>query len=111
MVHYSLRFGSDAPGFEYCEAGKVRQRPMRSLITVNSTDAYATACRAGLGIIQVPHISVAASLAAGELQEVLPEHLSESMPVALVHGYARHIPRPVRAVMDWLDEVVTASLT
>ena len=110
LVHYSLRFGADAPVFEYCEAGKVRERPMRSVVTVNSTDAYNAACRAGLGIIQAPRVSVSASVAAGELQEILPEHVSEPMPVALVHGYARHIPRHVRAVMDWLAEVVGTNL-
>jgi DNA-binding transcriptional LysR family regulator len=113
LVHYSLRFGAEAPAFEYMDTqrGKPRERPMRSLVTVNSTDAYHAACVAGLGIIQAPRAGMAASLAAGELLEILPEHVSEPMPLSLVHGYARHIPHHVRAVMDWLQALVTPHLT
>jgi len=111
LVHYSLRFGTEPASFEYREGGKVRSLPMRSLITVNSTASYHAACVAGLGIIQAPRIGMAPSLAAGELQEILPEYASAPMPVSLVHGYARQIPRHVRAVMDWLSEVVRAYLS
>lgn len=110
LVHYAVRFGADVAAFEYREGGKVRTHAMRSVITVNSTDAYQAACIAGLGIIQAPRMGMAASLAAGELVEIMPEHVSEPMPVSLVHGYARQIPRHVRAVMDFLAEVVSARL-
>src|SRR5262249_44857522 len=56
VVHYSIRFGADSPGFEYREGNGYRERPMRSVITVNSTDSYQAACRAGLGIIQAPRM-------------------------------------------------------
>jgi DNA-binding transcriptional LysR family regulator len=106
VVHYSLRFGADGPSFEYRDGARVRELPMRSAVTVNSADAYRAACLAGLGIIQAPRIGMGSALAAGALVEVLPDLMCAPMPVALVHGHARNLPRRVRAVMTWLAEVV-----
>lgn len=102
LVHYSLAFGADRPTFEYPEGAGYRELPMRSIITVNSADAYMAACAAGLGIIQAPRTGLAASLAAGTLVEILPELCAAPMPVSIVHGHARNVPKRVRAVMSWL---------
>jgi DNA-binding transcriptional LysR family regulator len=110
VVHYSLRFGADEPSFEYRDGARVRELPMRSAITVNSADAYRAACLAGLGIIQAPRTGMREALASGVLIEVLPELVSAPMPVALVHGHARNLPRRVRAVMTWLAEVMRPHL-
>jgi DNA-binding transcriptional LysR family regulator len=111
VVHYSVRFGADAPGFEYRDGNVYRERPMRSLVTVNSTDSYQAACRAGLGIIQVPRMGVVLeSIAAGDLVEVLPQHTCEPLPVSLVHAHGRHVPRHVRAVMGWIAQLLEAHL-
>jgi DNA-binding transcriptional LysR family regulator len=81
VVHYSLRFGTDAPSFEYGVGNVYRERPIRSLLTVNSTDSYLAACVAGLGIIQAPRSAMLPSIAAGDLVEVLREHTCEPLPV------------------------------
>lgn len=78
-MNYSLRFGTDAPGFEYRDGNVYRERPMRSLLTVDSTDSYLAACVAGLGIIQAPRSGMLESLAAGEIVEVLREHTGEPL--------------------------------
>lgn len=110
LVHYSLRFGTDAPLFEYRTEHGYATRAMRSVITVNSGDAYSAACLAGLGIIQVPRTGVAARLAAGTLVEILPDLASEPMPVQLVHPHGRNVPRRVRVVMTWLGTVIRGVL-
>src|SRR5262249_13589693 len=102
LVHYSLRFGADPPAFEYPVGDAYALLPMRSVVTVNSADAYRVACIAGLGIIQSPLIGVRAQLEDGTLVEVLPELASEPMPVSLVHPHGRSVPKRVRAVMAWL---------
>jgi DNA-binding transcriptional LysR family regulator len=104
VVHYSIRFGTETPGFEYRDGNVYRERPMRSVITVNSTDSYRAACDAGLGIIQSPRMGLSASVTAGELVEILPQHTAEPLPVALVHAHGRNAPRHVRAVMSWIAE-------
>jgi DNA-binding transcriptional LysR family regulator len=104
LIHYSLSFGSDAPAFEYHDGRGYRELPMPSLITVNSADAYSGACLAGLGIIQTPRIGMQQSLGSGALVEILPELTAAPMPVSIVHGHARNVPKRVRAVMSWLAQ-------
>jgi len=110
VVHYSPRFGADAPSFQYRDGDVYRERPMRSVITVNSSDSYTAACVAGLGIIQVPRVGKLAAVAAGDLVEILPQHTSEPMPVSLVHPHGRNVPRPVRVVMSWIAELLRPEL-
>jgi DNA-binding transcriptional LysR family regulator len=110
LVHYSLSFGADTPGFEYRDGARYREIPMRSIITVNSADSYLSACLAGLGIIQTPRTGTRESLAAGALLEILPDFPGRSMPVSLVHGHARNVPKRVRAVMSWLAQLLAPHL-
>jgi DNA-binding transcriptional LysR family regulator len=110
IVHYSLRFGADAPSFEYRDGKVYRERPMRSVITVNATDAFQAACVTGLGITQTPRIGAMAAIAAGTLVEVLPQHTAEPLPVSLVHAHGRNVPRHVRAVMSWLAQLLVPHL-
>ena len=106
VVHYSLRFGSDAPSFEWQADGVVHEHPMNSVLTVNNADAYRTACLAGLGIIQAPRIGLDSAFANGQLVEILPSFRAAPMPVSIVHAYGRGVPRRVRAAMTWLAKVL-----
>lgn len=110
LVHYAQTFGRDEPAFEYRHGAAYANLAMRSVITVNSADAYRAAAIAGLGIIQLPRLGARADLEAGRLVEVLPAAPAEPMPVSLVHPHGRSVPRRVRTVMTWLAEVVTPSL-
>ena len=107
VVHYASRLGSEAPAFEYPFEGGHRDWPMRSLVTVNGVDAYVAAGVAGLGIIQVPRTGLLSSVAAGALVEVLPELTCAPLPLTLLHTHGRSVPRRVRAVMNWLIEVLS----
>lgn len=106
MVGYSPVLGGAPPSFEYPDGKRFRELPMRSLISVNGTGAYHAACVAGLGIIQVPRIGARASLASGELIEILPELECERMPVSLVQGHPAKARQPVRALMTWLARLL-----
>jgi DNA-binding transcriptional LysR family regulator len=110
LVHYSLSFGTDTPGFEYRDGARYREIPMRSIVTVNSADSFLGACVAGLGIIQTPRTGMRESLATGALLEILPEFPCRPMPVSLVHGHARNVPKRVRAVMSWLAQLLAPHL-
>jgi DNA-binding transcriptional LysR family regulator len=110
VVHYSIRFGTDTPGFEYRDGNIYRERPMRSLITVNSTDSYRATCLAGLGIIQSPRMGLLPSVTAGELVEILPQHTCQPLPVSLVRAHGRNVPRHVRVVMSWVGEILKGQL-
>jgi DNA-binding transcriptional LysR family regulator len=110
LVHYSQSLGGDPPTFEYREGKLYRERPMRSMITVNGTDAYRAACLAGLGIIQSPRLGARPGLAAGDLVEILPDFPCEPMPVSLVQSNGSKARKPVRAVVNWLAQVITPQL-
>lgn len=110
VVHYSTRLSPEGCGFEYFDGKRYRDWPMRALITVNSVDGYYSACRAGLGLVQVPKSSVSAAIASGELVQVLPEHACAPLPVSLVHAYGRAVPRRVRVFMDWVSRVLAPYL-
>lgn len=110
VVHYALRWGAEAPSFEYRVGSVYRDHPMRAAITVNSTDAYNAACVAGLGIIQAPRWGALAQIARGELVEILPRFPCAPLPVSLVHAHGRRVPPHVRAVMSWMTAVLTPHL-
>lgn len=107
LVHYSAQLGGKPGGFDYLDAdGVLRSVPMAGALTVNSTDAYSAACLAGLGLIQVPLAGVRGYLHSGELLQVLPDCPPPALPVHLLYPHRRHLPRRVRAWMEWLAQVM-----
>ncbi|HET9933607.1 MAG TPA: LysR family transcriptional regulator [Polyangiaceae bacterium] len=110
LVDYSASLGAAPPTFEYRDGDRYRERPMQSMVTVNGTDAYQAACIAGLGIIQAPRIGTRASLARGELVEILPELECARMPVSVLQAHSR-VREPVRALTTWLAAVLAPHLS
>ena len=106
LVNYAGRTGSEPAVFEYRDGARYRELPMKALVSVNSADAYQAACVAGLGIIQIPRMAKVIS----SLVEVLPQYEARPLPVSIVHGYARAVPRRVRVFMDWLTRVIAPHL-
>ncbi|MGN8198797.1 LysR family transcriptional regulator [Salinisphaera sp. RV14] len=108
VVHYVPRLGEPLPRWEYVSDGQTHHLPLPGVITVNSTGAYTDACRAGLGLIQVPRVGVQWLLDAGELIEVMPGHRAEPMPISFVYPHRRNLSRRVRGFMDWLGPKIQA---
>lgn len=104
MVHYEQTLGSRASGFEYIDGKETKVVKTGGAVTVNSTETYAAACLAGLGIIQVPRIGVRAALESGQLVTILPQFLAPPMPVTLVYPHRLNLSRRVKVFMDWLTE-------
>lgn len=106
LVHFVNTLGARSGGFEAVVDGTLQAIRMQGALTVNNAEAYIAGCLAGLGIIQVPRLGVLDLLAQGDLVEVLPQHAAPPMPLTLMYANRRNLPRRVRAVMDWLAEVV-----
>jgi DNA-binding transcriptional LysR family regulator len=102
LVFYSASLGADEPEFEWTEGAQRRAKRMRASVTVNGTDAFRSACLAGLGVAQLARIGVSAMLERHELEEVLPTFCAPALPVTILHAHGARVPRRVRAVMDWL---------
>ncbi|MGK2909171.1 MAG: LysR family transcriptional regulator [Sphingobium sp.] len=108
--HLAVRYASPSSGrvedWEWVDKGEVRTLPMRGRVIVNSAEAYIAACRAGLGLIQIPAYDVKTHLAAGELIEVMPDHRAESLPITLLYPHRQHLSRRLQVFADWLDTLL-----
>lgn len=111
LVHYAPHFGNRDSCFEYSGPAGLQRVKMHAAITVNNTDAYATACLAGLGIIQAPLGGVRHLLESGQLQQILPAYRAPAMPVAMLYPHRRHIPARLRLFMQWFEQELQRYLT
>jgi len=108
LIHYVPTLGARSAGFEYVDAasGETRFVAMAGALTVNNSDAYQTACLAGLGLIQAPDAGVRSLIERGQLVEVLPQYRAAPMPVSLLYGNRRHVPKRVQVFMAWLAGII-----
>ena len=109
-MHFAQTLSPNDAGREDFDAdqGRYRMQPMRSIVTVNGTDAYNAAAVAGLGLIQAPIGGLLPCFAAGSLVQVMPAFTARAMPVSLVYVNRRHLAPRVLAVMNWLTEILAA---
>ncbi|MFZ5526278.1 MAG: LysR family transcriptional regulator [Pseudomonadota bacterium] len=111
VVHYDGKLGLQGAAWEYTDKGGAPRRlPMRASVVVNGTDAYHAACLAGLGMIQAPLLGMRRHVEAGTLVPVMPALTAPPLPVSLLYAHRRQVPPRVRAVLDWLTQVVSPHL-
>ncbi|WP_327438617.1 LysR family transcriptional regulator [Pseudomonas donghuensis] len=110
LIHYVQHLGARSPGFEYEQDGATLYQAMPGGITVNSTEAYESACLAGLGLIQAPAAGLREFLDRGELVPVLQAFNAPPMPVSLLYAGQLHLPQRVRVFMEWLAQLLQAQL-
>lgn len=107
LIGYAPLLGSKPEGFEYVNgAGQAQLIDMPLSLVVNNSEAYRSACLAGLGLIQVPDVGLREDLARGSLVEVLPQWRPEPMPVSILYANRRHLPKRVQVFMQWLADVL-----
>ncbi|MFA8388989.1 LysR substrate-binding domain-containing protein [Burkholderia ubonensis] len=106
--YFSSRTGRDMD-WEYADmdTGEMHAVKMRSIVSVNSSQAYLACCLAGLGLIQAPRDGLDAPLAHGTLVEVLPEWNAAPLPVSVVFPHGRHLAPRVRIFVDWLADALS----
>ncbi|AOI73593.1 transcriptional regulator [Burkholderia ubonensis] len=106
--YFSSRTGRDMD-WEYADmdTGEMHAVKMRSIVSVNSSQAYLACCVAGLGLIQAPRDGLDAPLAHGTLVEVLPEWNAAPLPVSVVFPHGRHLAPRVRIFVDWLADALS----
>lgn len=111
--HLAVHFFSSQTGrdmeWEYRQDGQDHVVPMRSVVSVSSTEAYIAGCAAGLGLIQAPRLGLEELLATGELVEVLPAWRAAPLPVSIVYAHNRHLSARVRVFVDWAASVLVVS--
>ncbi len=77
---------------------------------VNNAESYIAACRAGIGLTQIPRFDVQHLLDRGELAEVMMAHRAASMPISLLYPHRRQRSRRVVAFVDWCSGLMAPHL-
>lgn len=102
MVNYAGAVGQQQAMFEYGDQHVM----LNSIISVNNTEAYIAAAKAGLGIIQVPHFDVEHELALGSLKTVLDQHTALPMPLHILYQKRDYLPARLSVFIDWLKQIL-----
>ncbi|EHE9875436.1 LysR family transcriptional regulator [Escherichia coli] len=110
VVHYTPHLGAHPLGFEVATSNGVQWFKSGGMLTVNSSETYLAAGFAGLGIIQIPRVTVREALRAGRLIEVLPNYRAEPLSISLVYPQRRELSRRVNLFMQWLAGVIKEHL-
>lgn len=105
LIRYVSLFGEGCD-FEYMANGQLREIAMPSRMTVNNSDAYLSACRSNLGIIQTARLGLTKYLESGELEQILSDYEVPSMPIYLVYPHRRHLTSRLRQFSEWLIKVL-----
>lgn len=72
---------------------------------INSGDALREAAVAGLGIVQGTWWLMRKDLESGAVVSLLDDWADEGMPISILYSANRHVPRKVRAFLDFLVEI------
>ncbi|WP_460482671.1 LysR family transcriptional regulator [Comamonas humi] len=113
--HLAIGYGAPQAGrrapWEWVDgAGQLQTVELASRVAVNNVETYIAACRAGLGLIQIPRYDVQHLLDAGRLAEVMPGHRAAPMPVSLLYPHRRHRSRRLAAFIDWFGALMAPHL-
>lgn len=110
--HQLIDFSQSRSGSQWAltSDGKIVTHRPETRLLVNTADAAIAAAVAGRGVTRVLSYQVAAEVADGKLQVVLPEAEGAPLPVHVVHKEAGQTSARVRAVVDHLvDELRVSS--
>jgi len=111
MVGYASPSGGRELPWEFIDAaGKTQNLMVRSRLVVNNAESYIAACRAGIGLIQIPRFDVQHFVDRGELIEVIPTLLAAPMPVSLLYPHRNQRSRRLVVFMDWFSELIAPHL-
>jgi DNA-binding transcriptional LysR family regulator len=111
IIHYAAKLGMHGAGWEYVDGNKVKIHPMNTSLVVNGTDAYRAACLAGMGIIQVPVYGATDLMRKDVLVEIMPDFTAMPMPVSLLYPQRRLMAPRVKAMLNWIEQIVAPYLT
>ena len=81
---------------------------VRGRFRANNSDAVRRAALNGHGIALLSHLLVADDISAGRLRVLMPAFPPERFPLTVVYPSRRNLPPRVRAVIEYLSEIVQA---
>jgi len=90
--------------WEFERHGETQVVDMAGVITLDEPNLMREAALAGLGLTYLSDHDVEADLSAGRLERVLEEWTPPSAPLALYYPGRRHVPAPLRALVELIRE-------
>lgn len=78
--------------------------PVNGPLWTNNGEAILAAAVGGLGIALLPRFIVAAALATGQLQQVLPAYQAPELSICLLYPVNRHLSTKVRLLTEFLHQ-------
>lgn len=100
VVYFSGR-GRRPVDWKLVEDGVERTIRMRPAMFVNDSEAFVACAIAGLGLIQVPHMTIAEHIKTGALTQVLTRFSAVTRPVSVLYPSRQYLTPQVRAFIDW----------
>ena len=91
--------------WDFSRDGERIEVPLPGLIALNDSNAYVQAGLAGLGIIQMTDYLLMRHVEEGRMVRVLPDWVSDPLPVHIVYPQNRHMSAKVRVFVEWVSEL------
>ncbi len=108
--HRCLAYAIPATGryreWEFARNGRKYAVEVSGPLNINGGEALVDAAIAGLGIVTVASFIAAAALASGKVRLILRDYMTEGPAVSVTYLPARPLPARVRALIDFLREVI-----
>lgn len=90
------------------QTGKTAPPPLHSRITLNNGEAMRDMATAGLGLAILPGFIAAPTIAAGQLERILPDLATRTLPIAAVWPPVTPMPPKLRRFIDHLTNELAA---
>jgi DNA-binding transcriptional LysR family regulator len=104
--HNCIRYRGSPDAFghpwKFCKADQAVEVEVKGSLTVNDPSLALRAALDGMGIVQLPELSVAPLVAEGRLVRLLSDWSPRRTEFSLFYSSRRHLPVKVRALVDFL---------
>lgn len=90
--------------WDFNKDGERIQLSLTGPIAVNNADAYLTAALSGLGIVQLSTLAIGDYFKTGQLEMILADWKTDSIPMHVVYPQNRHLSAKVRVFVEWVAE-------
>jgi len=91
--------------WDFTRDGERIQVPMPGMIALNDSNAYVQAGLAGLGVIQMTDYLLLQHVREGRMVQLLPDWITDPLPVHIVYPQNRHLSAKVRVFVEWVAEL------
>jgi LysR family transcriptional regulator for bpeEF and oprC len=91
--------------WDFSRGGERIQAALPGDIAVNDSNAYVSAGLAGLGVVQMAGFQFESLIQQGRLIQILPDWISDPLPVHVVYPQNRHLSAKVRVFVEWVAEL------